>query len=158
MEIMANCHYDKSLLYLELLFCDHSYKINDTKTKSHVNFKSLLSFLGKSYGYSTDIDDIMNSLKKHNKFTKENLDIILKLHGDVIQNSGDSTYFKVKVITVDSEVLELMKEDYTYTMLEDPIFEVASPEIEETVMIEEEIVPEIIEIQVQDEPTDYFTL
>jgi hypothetical protein len=158
MEIMANCHYDKSLLYLELLFCDHSYKINDTKTKSHVNFKSLLSFLGKSYGYSTNIDDIMNSLKKHNKFTKENLDIILKLHGDVIQNQGDTTYFKVKVITVDSEVLELMKEDYTYTMLEDPTFEVASPEIEEVVMIEEEIVPEIIEIQVQDEPTDYFTL
>lgn len=158
MEIMANCHYDKSLLYLELLFCDHSYKINDTKTKSHVNFKSLLSFLGKSYGYTTNVDDIMSSLKKHNKFTKENLDIILKLHGDVIQNSGDSDYFKVKIITVNSETLDIMKEDYTYTMIEDPIFEATSPEIEETVMIEEEIVPELIKIQVQDEPTDYFTL
>jgi len=158
MEIMANCHYDKSLLYLELLFCDHSYKINDTKTKSHVNFKSLLSFLGKSYGYSTSVDDIMSSLKKHNKFTKENLDIILKLHGDVIQNSGDSDYFKVKVITVNSDVLDIMKEDYTYTMIEDPIFEVTSPKIEKTVMIEEEIVPELIKIQVQNEPTDYFTL
>ena len=100
----------------------------------------------------------MSSLKKHNKFTKENLDIILKLHGDVIQNSGDSTYFKVKVITVDSEVLELMKEDYTYTMIEDPTFKVASPEIEEVVMVEEEIVPEIIEIEIKDESTDYFTL
>jgi len=158
MEIMANCHYDKSLLYLELLFCDHSYKINDTKTKSHVNFKSLLSFLGKSYGYTTNVDDIMSSLKKHNKFTKENLDIILKLHGDVIQNSGDSDYFKVKVITVNSETLDIMKKDYTYTMIEDPIFEATFPEIEETVMIEEEIVPELIKIQVQDEPTDYFTL
>lgn len=158
MEIMANCHYDKSLLYLELLFCDNSHKINDTRTKSHVNFKSLLSFLGKSYGYNTSIDDIMHSLKKHNKFTKENLDIILKLHGDVIQNGGDSTYFKVKVITVDSEVLELMKENYTYTIVEDSTFEVASPEIEEIVMIEEEIVPEIIEIEIKDESTDYFTL
>lgn len=156
MEIMANCHYDKSLLYLELLFCDHSYKINDTKTKSHVNFKSLLSFLGKSYSYNTSVDDIMNSLKKHNKFTKENLDIILKLHGAVIQNGGDTTYFKVKVITVDSETLELMKEDYTYTMIEDPTFEVASPETEETVMIEEEIVPEIIEIETKDESTNYY--
>ena len=158
MEIMANCHYDKSLLYLELLFCDHSYKINDTKTKSHVNFKSLLSFLGKSYGYSTSVDDIMSSLKKHNKFTKENLDIILKLHGAVIQNQGDTTYFKVKVITVDSNVLATMKEDYTYTMIEDPTFEVASPETEETVMIEEEIVPEIIKIEIKDESADYFTL
>lgn len=156
MEIMANCHYDKSLLYLELLFCDHSHKINDTKTKSHVNFKSLLSFLGKSYGYNTNVDDIMSSLKKHNKFTKENLDIILKLHGAVIQNQGDTTYFKVKVITVDSETLELMKEDYTYTMIEDPTFEVASPETEETVMIEEEIVPEIIEIETKDESTNYY--
>ena len=156
MEIMANCHYDKSLLYLELLFCDHSYKITDTKTKSHVNFKSLLSFLGKSYSYNTSVDDIMNSLKKHNKFTKENLDIILKLHGAVIQNGGDTTYFKVKVITVDSETLELMKEDYTYTMIEDPTFEVASPETEETVMIEEEIVPEIIEIETKDESTNYY--
>jgi hypothetical protein len=158
MEIMANCHYDKSLLYLELLFCDHSYKINDTKTKSHVNFKSLLSFLGKSYGYNTDVDDIMSSLKKHNKFTKENLDIILKLHGDVIQNGGDSEYFKVKVITVNSDVLDIMQEDYTYTMIEEHVFEVASPAIEETVMIEEEMVPEIIEIEIKDESTDYFAL
>jgi len=156
MEIMANCHYDKSLLYLELLFCDHSYKINDTKIKNHVNFKSLVNFLGKSHGYSTNVDNIMSSLKKHNKFTKENLDIILKLHGDVIQNQGDTTYFKVKVITVDSEVLAIMKEDYTYTMIEDPTFEVASPEIEEVVMIEEEIVPEIIKIEVQDESTNYY--
>jgi hypothetical protein len=158
MEIMANCHYDKSLLYLELLFCDHSYKINDTKTKSHVNFKSLLSFLGKSYGYSTNVDDIMSSLKKHNKFTKENLDIILKLHGDVIQNRGDSEYFKVKVITVNSDVLDIMQEDYTYTMIEEHVFETTSPAIEETVMIEEEMVPEIIEIEIKDESTDYFAL
>ena len=158
MEIMANCHYDKSLLYLELLFCDHSYKINDTKTKSHVNFKSLLSFLGKSYGYNTNVDDIMSSLKKHNKFTKENLDIILKLHGDVIQNGGDSGYFKVKVITVTSDVLDIMQEDYTYTMIEEHVFETTSPETEETVMIEEEMVPEIIEIEIKDESTDYFAL
>lgn len=156
MEIMANCHYDKSLLYLELLFCDHSFKINDIKTKNHVNFKSLLNFLGKSYGYSTSVDDIMNSLKKHNKFTKENLDIILKLHGDVIQNGGDTSYFKVKVITVNLDVLAIMQKDYTYNMIVEPTFEVISPAIEETVMIEEEIVPELIKIQVQDESTDYY--
>lgn len=150
MEIMANSHYDKSLLYLELLFCDYSNKICDVKSKNHVNFKSLTSFLNKSYQFNTDIDCIMNTLKKHNKFTKENLDIILRSKGNKIQDRGNTTYFQVKTITVVPEVLDIMNENYEFTVVEEHVFK------NKEEMIEEEIVPEIIETQIQDESTDYY--
>lgn len=150
MEIMANSHYDKSLLYLELLFCDYSHKISDVRSKNHVNFKSLTSFLNKGYQFNTDIDNIMATLKKHNKFTKENLDIILKSKGNKIEGRGNTSYFVVKTITVVPEVLDIMNEDYEFTVLEDHVFE----NKEES--IEEEIVPETpIENLIQHESTDY---
>ena len=150
MEIMANSHYDKSLLYLELLFCDYSHKICDVKSKSHVNFKSLTSFLNKGYQFNTDIDCIMTTLKKHNKFTKENLDIILKSKGNKIQDRGNTTYFVVKTITVIPEVLDIMTEDYEFTVVEDHVFETKEE------LIEEEIVPETpTENLIQHESTDY---
>jgi hypothetical protein len=47
MEIMANSKYVESLIYLELLFYRYAGRISDRHTKNHVNFKSLLGYLGK---------------------------------------------------------------------------------------------------------------
>jgi hypothetical protein len=92
----------------------------------------------------------MNTLKKHNKFTKENLDIILRSKGNKIQDRGNTTYFQVKTITVVPEVLDIMNENYEFTVVEEHVFK------NKEEMIEEEIVPEIIETQIQDESTDYY--
>ena len=48
MEIMANSNYTKSLLYLEMLFKEHSYSMGNCRTRNHVNFKSLVNYLGKT--------------------------------------------------------------------------------------------------------------
>lgn len=78
MEIMANCHYMKSLPYLFLLFEKYSYKLEDSPVKRHVNFKSLLAMLDvTSRGFYMNINHMVNVLLKYNQVTKEKLDFLL---------------------------------------------------------------------------------
>lgn len=115
MEIMANCNYKQSLLYLEMLFHDHYYNISQSSTKNHVNFKSLLSYLNKDRSYlATDLDDIIKCLAKHNVLTKDKLDILLKKYNHEIIQRGSTDHFLVKSVTLSDEMLAKLKSDYTY--------------------------------------------
>ena len=115
MEIMANCNYKPSLLFLELIFKNYSDKLSDSPTKRHVNFKSLLTYLGKESRYmSTYIDDVTDSLKRHNVFTKENLDILLRLEGDDIKRSGDTKAFKISTIQLQDDYITDTVSDYKF--------------------------------------------
>jgi hypothetical protein len=112
------------------------------RSKGHVNFKSLLSLmtLPSSY-FRMNIDDVMDKLKKHKQLTKENVDIVLKLHGDDITDGGNSLYFRVKTITLCTEYLEAMDFNYTFVVQED--FVASSPEIELPDLEEEAVVASI---------------
>ena len=128
--------------------------MQNSRTKNHVNFKSLLALMDiRSNYYSLDIDDVIERLKKHSKLTKENVDIVLKKLGDKIISGGDSTYFKVKTITMTEEMLEVLNLNYEYRTQND--FEPLSPEIEEvveeTVSLEEEAVIATIEEETVEE-------
>lgn len=139
MEILANSKYKESLLYIEMIFKNHAYSIGNCHTKNHVNFKSLLSYLGKSNRYiDTSLDDIMNSLISKKVLTKDKIDILLKNYGHEINNRGDSTYFKVQTITVNEDTLSLLNENYNYKVIED-----YEPSIVEN--LEEEKLDEVIE-------------
>ena len=139
MEILANSKYKESLLYIEMLFKNHSYSIGNCHTKNHVNFKSLLSYLGKSNRYiDTSLDDIMDSLISKKVLTKDKVDILLENYGEEIKNRGDSTYFKVQTITVNEDTLSLLNENYNYKVIED-----YEPSIVEN--LEEEKLDEVIE-------------
>lgn len=119
MEIMANSNYIDSLLYLEMLFKDHSEKIYSCHTKKHVNFKSLVSYLGKDNGLATSIDKIMQSLIDKGVLDTEKINIIMDNYAHEIENSGNSDYFKVKTVTVNEETLALLNTNYVYNKLED---------------------------------------
>lgn len=120
MEIMANCNYKESLLYLEMLFHDHYYNISQSSTKNHVNFKSLLSYLNKDKSYlATDLDDMIKSLAKHNVLTKDKLDILLKKYNHEIIQRGSTDHFLVKSVTISDEMLAKLKSDYTYYINEE---------------------------------------
>ena len=139
MEILANSKYKESLLYIEMLFKNHSYTIGQSNTKNHVNFKSLLSYLGKNNRYiDTNLDDIMESLISKKVLTKDKIDILLENYGHEINNRGDSTYFKVQTITVNEDTLSLLNENYNYKVIED-----YEPSIVEN--LEEEELDEVIE-------------
>jgi hypothetical protein len=144
MEIMANSKYVESLIYLELLFYRYANKISDRHTKNHVNFKSLVSYLGKDKNYlGTDIDDIVNSLRDKDQLTPDKLDILLSYTSNDIQQRGDTKYFTVKTISVTPEILAQLNTNYTYGLQED-----FTPIIEEVV----EEIPEVVEPVVEVEP------
>ena len=147
MEILANSKYKESLLYIEMLFKNHSYSIGNCHTKNHVNFKSLLSYLGKSNRYiDTSLDDIMESLISKKVLTKDKIDILLENYGHEINNRGDSTYFKVQTITVNEDTLSLLNENYNYKVIEDyePLIVKNLEEEKLDEVIEDELINEIV--------------
>ena len=147
MEIMANSKYKESLLYIEMIFKNHAYTIGQSNSKNHVNFKSLLSYLGKNNRYiDTNLDDIMESLISKKVLTKDKVDILLKNYAEEINNRGDSTYFKVQTITVNEDTLSLLNENYSYKVIEDyePSIVNNLEEEELNEVIEDELINEIV--------------
>lgn len=147
MEIMANSKYKESLLYIEMIFKNHAYTIGQSNTKNHVNFKSLLSYLGKANRYiDTSLDDIMESLTLKKVLTKDKVDILFENYGEEIKNRGDSTYFKVQTITVNEDTLSLLNENYSYKVIEDYepsiVNNLEEEELDE--VIEDELINEIV--------------
>lgn len=138
MEIMANSRYKESLLFIHLLFKQFHTQMRSLKSRDHVNFKSLLSYLHKesSYMHST-LDDTVKSMKDKGVLTTEALDYLLnKFHYEILQ-SGDTTVFKVKSITVSEEILANINSNYVFPICPDFI-----PKIVEVVEEVVEIKPE----------------
>ncbi len=124
MEIMANCNYTESLLYLEMLFKENSYRMEKSRTKNHVNFKGLLAFLNKDKSYmSTDLDEIVKSLRDNNVLNTESLNIILNKYNEEILAHGGTDVFEVKTITVNKEITEELNCNYKFTCKDDYIKE-----------------------------------
>jgi len=143
MEIMANSNIIESLLFIEMLFKDHSGMMYDSHTRNHVNFKSLCNTIGKDkYRFNTDIDDIVKSLRTFNVLTADKLDILMKHYHTEIVNHGSSTFFKVKTITVADNVHEVLNQNYTYTVKDDyqPVAQDEEEVVEEQEVLEEELV------------------
>lgn len=120
MEIMANSKYKESLLYIHMLFKEHYHKINNSGTKNHVNFKSLLSYLNKTrHTLSSSLDTIIHDLQYRGVLDVNSLNILLsKYHSEII-NAGNTNYFKVKEITVSEELLQELNHNYVYNIIPD---------------------------------------
>lgn len=132
MEIMANCNYIDSLLYIEMLFEKYANKMADCHTKNHVNFKSLLSFLGKRKTYmNTDIDDVVKSLINKGVFDIDKVNVIMKYYGENIAARGGTDFFEVKSLTLNEEAAKLLNTNYVHQTFPDYIPEggVEVPEI-----------------------------
>jgi uncharacterized membrane protein YheB (UPF0754 family) len=134
MEIMANSNYKDSLLYLEILFKEFEGQMYNSNTRKHVNFKSLLGYLGKENSMNTNLNDVMNSLTNKGVLTTDMLDILMTRYYTEIQRSGDNNYFKVKTVTVNEDTLALLNTNYTYSVKEDyqPVpVDISEKEVEE---------------------------
>ena len=136
MEIMANSNIVESLLFLEMLFKEHSYTMYECHTRNHVNFKSLCSMINKNkYRFTTDLDDVVKSLISFNVLTADKLNLLMRHYNKEIMQRGNSDYFKVKTVTVSDEIHALLNQNYTYGIIED--FE---PVVVEEETVEEEVV------------------
>lgn len=140
MEIMANSNYVDSLLYLEMLFKEHSYSISNSHTKNHVNFKSLIGYLNKNKrDLSTNLDEVVNSLCTKEVVSKDMMDILMKRYSSEIADRGDSKHFKVKIITLSKELNAKLNINYTYQHVEDFVTEVSEDNSPGVEGVEEEV-------------------
>lgn len=139
MEIMANCRYNASLVYLLLLFKNASNTMYSCSTKGHVNFKSLMNWLSPNILTRNSIDDITYVLRDKGQLTAENLDIILENCAGDITARGGSNVFKVKTITLDPEYLTEMNLNYSFQIQDEFV---PFPVIEEEIPVGEDEIPE----------------
>jgi hypothetical protein len=135
MEIIANSKYKESLYFIELLFKEHSGRMYDTPTKRHVNFKSLVTYLGKGSYFNTSLDNVVESLVKKNVLTHDMLTDLMHRYKQEIIDKGDSNYFRVKDITVTQELHSIVNKNFAYNLIEDYV-----PKVEEVVAPEEEVI------------------
>ena len=103
MEIMANCNYKESILWLELLYYHHNHHIQHCRSKNHVNFKSLKSYLGKDNYYNQHVDTLIRGLINHDALSKEALEIIMEENAEFFNRGGYSEYIKPKTYTLSTE-------------------------------------------------------
>ena len=149
MEIMANCNYKESLLYLYLLFQKYyDGTMSYVRSKHHVNFKSLRSYLGISSQYHDHPDTTFRHLKKHNVLTPEFIDVIMEENIEHFNNNGFSEYIKPLNYTLTEQSSEELKFDWT----NDRKKEIPVTGVEEKEVTNETIV-DVIEEKIENEPT-----
>lgn len=108
MEIMANSHYEKSVLYLQMLLSNYSYQISNSHTKSHVNFKSMLSYFDwapRNLG-TRSAEQIIKIIDEKGLLT---VDMIKRLFAEytysIYGNINYSDIFEVKEFTIKENYL-----------------------------------------------------
>ena len=110
-EVMANCNILPSLHYVMLLIREFNQVLYSTKESKHVNFKSLLEYIGidrNGMGRITD-DKMVAVLMEKDVLTME---IVTELAAGVKtlwKDQFDSKHFKIKTITLSDEVQNYFK-------------------------------------------------
>lgn len=161
MEIMANCDYKKSLLYLALLFHDYGNRMENVSSKNHVNFKALTLYLNVNRGLSITPDEVVDILIFKNGVTRDNMAIVLKLFGPRINTYGSSKHFIPKAVSFSDEIDLLLNEEVVHVLKDTPVFKIAQIEEltespEEDLVQDELIVEPINKINEPDTTFDTF--
>ena len=133
MEIMANCNYKESMMYLLLLLNDWHYVIDRNPTKRHVNFKSLLGYFNMTpSNLYLNNDSIIDMLLDRKVLTVDILDYILNKYKD--QFVYHNEHFKVQNITLSPEIAEALNIDYVREIT--PRYKVKEVEIKDEIETE----------------------
>jgi hypothetical protein len=163
MEIMANSKYEDSVLYLLMLISENAYKINNSNTRNHVNFKSMLTYFGWQPRDVTHIntDNIVEMIDNKGLLT---VDMIKRLYQeyseDIIRNIYYDDVFEVKEVTIKQEYLEklnlgsinLINPEFSSVTEPDPV------EIEEEVLEDELIEAAFTNIERKELKSELITL
>lgn len=95
MELISNCQYKESIAWLTLLFYKHSSRMEKSHTKTHVNFKSLMNYMGiSSLRHAVRVDDCFDILLSKDLVTEENVQILSE---SILQDVSLSRYRHVRV-------------------------------------------------------------
>ena len=105
MELIANCDYEKSAVYILLLFKSYGEKMWNSGNRAHVNFKALTSFFNLSSKYDMSrlcLDDIIVCIKERNLLSEENKNILMPIAFEEMQNNNRFDHFKITDIKFDN--------------------------------------------------------
>lgn len=120
MEIMANCNYEQSILYLAFLLEEYSSRIYQSRTKNHVNFKSFLAYMKCSPSHiHLNKDQIVELLIDKGLLTSDYTNILLNRYQHELFCDGSSRFFNVRSVS-------LSIADPSYSNLNDIIKDVTS--------------------------------
>ena len=140
MEIMANSHYENSVLYLLMLISDFSHVISNTHTRNHVNFKSMLAYFNwvpRQVG-SQDADDIIKIINEKGLLTLDMIKILYKEYTyNIHRNIAYDDVFEIKEVTIKQDYLD--KLNLTSLNLINP------EELEVTETVDDIVTDELIE-------------
>jgi len=114
MEIMANSNYLDSILFLEMLFFHHNYQIDNSRTKNHVNFKSLRNYLNRGVYSNNHIDDTFRSLLSFDKLDQNALNFIMDDQKDYFENNGYSDYIKPTAYGINLEYQQQLNYNWVH--------------------------------------------
>ena len=163
MEIMANSHYEKSVLYLQMLLSNYSHQISNSHTRNHVNFKSMLSYfnwLPRDIG-NRSAESIVKIIDEKGLLT---VDMIKRLYKEYTYSiHGGINYdnvFEVKEVTIKQEYLDKLNLSSLNLINPEPEenLEVTSQLQEIMHMIDEIIPDELIEAVLTDIKTNDFEI
>lgn len=78
-DLMANCDFEKSIIYLCALLFDHTDEFFKCRERNSVNFKSLLSYLGLKSPKQVSTHNIVRIVRGKNLLTEDNEKILKKI-------------------------------------------------------------------------------
>ena len=122
-EIMANCDYERSAVYLLMLIKDHGRKIHDCPTSKHVNFKALMRFFDIKNIYNFTLDDVIAALLRRNLLNRDNLDKIMPIAKDLISKQQATRYFEPAMLTYNKKIEKGLKENVLDGQCDTEVFE-----------------------------------
>ena len=140
MEIMANSHYENSILYLLMLISEFHYTISNTHTKNHVNFKSMLAYFNWVPRNISGLRayNIIKIIDEKGLLTLDMIKILYKEYTDSIHsNIAYDDVFEIKEVTINQDYLD--KLNLTSLNLINP------EELEVAATVDEIVTDELIE-------------
>ena len=149
MEIMANSNYQSSIYYLLRLFKDYVNRISTSHTRTHVNFKSLLSYLeisSKTYNWNFDVDKILHIILNKNLLELWMIEDVIREYADEVleRSTNKNSVIQVKSFTLLDEFAKYLNTNYVKVLKEDFI-----PELKEE---KEEVIESTQESSINDNP------
>lgn len=138
MEIMANANYLESLLYLEMLFFHHQSEIDYSRTKNHVNFKSLKNYLGRGSHSNSHIDGVFATLLSFGKLDQAALDFIMEDQAAYFGNNGFSNYIRPCAYGINPEFQPQLNYQWVHK-LDNFVDETTVPAVEEEEVVEDTV-------------------
>lgn len=119
MEIMANCKYKESLFYILKLMSLYNRQMINCRSVSHVNFKSLLSYLGiDKHNMAFTSDKRIAKLMEKGVLTPGMITSIIREDFND-PSSFYSSMVQVKTFTVSEEIHKYFNKNYTFELLPD---------------------------------------